>query len=221
VIGEQDRKVFAKGGYGKHYEMGNKPALLLVDFTYEFTGWTPVPVLDSLDDFPTACGENGWNAVNNTKILLDAARSKGIPVVYTRGDRAFQMGPFNDKKNLPEERKGWGNESKATQIVDELEPLETETVINKAGPSAFWGTPLVRCFVRWQVDTLIVTGGTTSGCVRASVNDAFSMGYRICIPEECVFDRGEVSHKVSLWDMNAKQANVVTVNESLEYIGQV
>jgi nicotinamidase-related amidase len=140
--------------------------------------------------------------------------------VYTRVDRDYKANPYDQKKNLDTGRKPLSNNDRATQIIDELRPGEGEPVVSKIAPSAFWGTPLVSYLIKNQIDTLIVAGGVTSGCVRASVNDAFSLGYKICLVEDCVFDRGEASHKVNLWDMNAKQANVVGLAEALEYIGQ-
>lgn len=218
VMTEEDKAIFAKGGYGKRYELGIKPALLLIDFTYEFTGWSAKPVLESQDEFRTACGENAWNAVESSAKLLKTARLQGVPVIFTRMDKSLQFGPFNTKKNLGEAPKRLTDEDKATQVVDELKPLEGEIVISKIAPSAFWGTPMISFLIRNRIDTLIVGGGTTSGCVRASVIDAFSLGYKICVVEECVFDRGSLSHKVNLWDMNAKQANVVNLSEVTSYI---
>jgi maleamate amidohydrolase len=125
--------------------------------------------------------------------LLEAARGAGIPVIYTRriGD----------------------------QIPEIIAPLEDEIVIAKDKPSAFFGTPLVSYLTALGIDTLIVAGTSTSGCVRATVVDAFSLNYAVVVVEDCVFDRGSVSHKVNLFDMQAKYADVLSLEQVTALIG--
>jgi nicotinamidase-related amidase len=102
--------------------------------------------------------------------------------------------------------------------VAEIAPQPRDVVIGKLKPSAFFGTPLASYLLELKVDTLIVCGTTTSGCVRASVLDAFSLGYRVAVVEECTFDRGEVSHAINLFDMNAKYADVVSLEATTGYL---
>jgi nicotinamidase-related amidase len=107
---------------------------------------------------------------------------------------------------------------RANSIPDPIAPVDGETVIQKTKPSAFFGTPLVSYLVAAAADTLIVTGTTTSGCVRATVIDAFSNNYRTIVVEDGVFDRGEASHRINLFDMHAKYADVQTTDEVLNYL---
>ncbi len=222
LLTERDKKVFKKAGYGKRQEMGQKPALLVIDVTYEFVGFEPKPILESIETFPTSCGEIGWKSVDVIKGLIPLCRNKNIPVIYTNVDRTTKsniLDPWSGKK-----------EGNKWQTLDEeirlrgmgfpsgIEPKPGELVITKHAPSAFWGTPLIYYLKKLNVDSLIVTGGTTSGCVRASVIDAFSYGYNVTVVEEAVFDRIETSHCINLFDMQAKFANVVRAEEIKEYL---
>jgi len=109
----------------------------------------------------------------------------------------------------------------AHDIVDEISPLSSELVLRKTKPSAFHGTPLVSTLVYENVDTLLVIGCTTSGCVRATVVDAFSYGFSVMVVEDAVFDRAELSHAVNLFDMDFKYADVVPSHQALEYLKSV
>src|SRR5690606_29047310 len=99
-----------------------------------------------------------------------------------------------------------------------ISPSSADIVIRKTKPSAFFGTPLVASLIDCHVDTVIIVGGTTSGCVRASVIDAFSYGFSVLVVEEAVFDRGSLSHCVNLFDMDQKYANVLTQADIFEYL---
>jgi maleamate amidohydrolase len=107
---------------------------------------------------------------------------------------------------------------RGNNIVKEIAPLAHEFVIEKLKPSAFYGTPLLGYLIDLGVDTLLVCGTTTSGCVRATVLDAFNHNYHISIVEECTFDRFESSHAINLFDMNAKYADVIGVDEATDYM---
>ena len=99
-----------------------------------------------------------------------------------------------------------------------IAPVKGETVIQKTKPSAFFGTPLASYLTHLGVDTVVVTGTTTSGCIRASVLDAFSNNFKSIVVEEAVFDRGEVSHKINCFDMNSKYADVIPVEDAKAYL---
>ena len=92
--------------------------------------------------------------------------------------------------------------------------------MRKPGPSAFFGTPLLPYLVQHGVDTLVIAGGTTSGCVRATTVDAATLGFRVGVVEEGVFDRFEISHNVALFDLNAKYADVMTLDQIETYLGE-
>lgn len=217
---ERDRQVFQSAGYGREMTVGKKPALLVIDVTYEFVGLKPEPILEAIKTFPTACGEEGWAAVKALVPLLKLCREKGVPVMYTTVDRGEAVGikdPWSGKKKaaqpLPEEIRQRGKE-----IVDEIKPLPGEIVLSKHAPSAFFGTPLLYYLRRMNIDTLIIAGCTTSGCVRATATDSFSYGFANILAAECVFDRGQASHAINLFDMQAKFANLWSCNKIEQYL---
>ena len=207
VIPEAERMIYAKGGMGVgSVAMGRQPAILVVDMTYGF--------VDSA--FPLGYGETGWPAVAAIRRLLDHARPLGVPVFYTLakepGQAACERGLW----------KGGGavahpgmREPKANQIVQEIAPRPGEPVIAKAWPSAFFGTTLVSYLIYHRIDTLIITGMVTSGCVRSSALDAFSYNYRVIVPQECVADRGQTSHKVALFEIHMKYGDVLPLETVL------
>jgi len=207
VIPKEDLEMFAKSKFGGEREYGKKPAIVVVDMTYGFVD----------DAYPLGCSKMGWPAVHAIKTLLDKGRDKGIPVFFTRGEHS----------RTPTERHRWKHHAwaepsaldpKEHQIVEEIKPKSDEVVITKIFPSAFFGTNLASMLIFHNVDTVLVTGMVTSGCVRASVVDAFSYNLIVVIPEECVGDRGIVSHKVSLFDMHMKYADVAPLTKIVSYL---
>lgn len=216
-LDERDKKVYQKAGLGSAMGIGNKPALIIVDVQYGFTGDSPEEIEESIRSYPTSCGKSSWQAIGHIRKLLEAARQASLPVFFTiiegsktsSNDRVAIKGNIFDHPELLEGAKG-------AQVVDELKPVYGEVVISKKKPSAFFGTPLVSYLTAQQVDSVIITGCTTSGCVRASVIDAFSHNYRVIVPEECAFDRGIASHAINLFDMQQKYADVVPLAEVLK-----
>lgn len=219
---QDDREVFARSGFGALAGFGGRPALLVVDVNYAFCGEERVPLLEAVERWPTSCGPRAWDAVERTQVLLRAARDGSVPVFFTTGLRegstAFDRGRWNDKS--PRSRENLVL-PRANDIVQELAPLPHEIVIRKGRPSAFFGTMLSSYLVDLQVDTLVLCGTTTSGCVRSTAVDAFSSGYRVTVVEECTFDRGEASHALSLFDMHQKYADVLSLDEVLERLSVV
>jgi nicotinamidase-related amidase len=170
----------------------------------------------------TSCGEIGWRAIPTIRKLIDTAHAKGLPVIYTTGERRpdqWDAGSWAWKSSshvgaAPNARPNVdGN-----MIVPDIAPSPKDIVIRKLKPSAFFGTPLLSFLVDLKVDSLIVTGTTTSGCVRASVVDAFSNNYRCALVSDASFDRFEMSHAVSLFDMGAKYADIVDSEEALTFM---
>ncbi|MBI2848980.1 MAG: isochorismatase family protein [Chloroflexi bacterium] len=207
VIPDADRKMFDKMGDRGHIDFGQRPALIVVDMTYNFA--------DSR--YPPGNSEMGKPAVAAIRRLLDAARSASVPVFYTVGVDSTLPGQRGRWKTLREDPLSPDLPPK-NAVVEEIAPQEGEFVIPKMRPSAFFGTNLVDLLIYQQIDTTIVTGMTTSGCVRATVVDAFSYNYRVIIPEEGVGDRALLSHKVSLYDMHMKYADVLPVRAVLDYL---
>src|SRR5947209_16792427 len=107
---------------------------------------------------------------------------------------------------------------KGKHIVEESAPQQGDLVVRKQKPSAFFGTALISMLNEVHADSVLVTGTTTSGCVRASVIDAFSYNLKVSVIEECVFDRGQASHKINLFDMAMKYADVISLKEAIEYV---
>lgn len=221
ILSERDKKVYEMGGFGKQMELGRRPAILIIDVTYEFVGEKPEPILESIKNFPLSSGEEGWKAVKNLNVLLDYARKKNTPVLYSAPEFRPETGKTGATKT-PKNKEDFSTTiPDIKKIVREICPKDEDVVIYKQRASAFFGTPLISYLTKNSVDTLLVGGGTTSGCVRASVVDAFSYGLKIAVIEECTFDRGEVSHKINLFDIHQKYANVIHLDEALEYLKKI
>jgi nicotinamidase-related amidase len=218
---ERDKEVFAAAGYGARGGFGKRPALLVIDVNYGFCGDKPEPILESIKRWRNSCGEVSWPAVASIKTLIDSARAKGLPVIYTTGqsrEDGWDRGSWGWKNSRNAEgAKVQQSNLDHNEIVPEIAPEAKDIVIHKQKPSAFFGTNLQSYLTLLGCDSLIMTGTTTSGCIRASVLDGFSMNYRIAVVEEGCFDRSEASHAINLCDMNAKYADVVKANEVLTY----
>lgn len=221
ILTERDKTIFANSGFGKRMGYGKRPAIMVVDVNVNFVGDKPEPILESIKRWRYSCGIEGWEAVQQTRRLLDAARAKGLPVIYSTGQEprkdGWCFGRWADKNSRTDEDKVFEHDE-GNAIPEAIAPQPQDIVIAKLKPSAFFGTALPAFLVDLQADSLIVCGTTTSGCVRATVIDAFSYNYKVALVEECTFDRGEASHKISLFDMNEKYADVVSLEETLAYI---
>lgn len=200
LITAEEQRVYEKAGYGKLPGLGTRAALLIVDVEYNFTGEAPEPVLSAIEKFKDSCGLYAWTAVPYIRRLLELARQRGAPVFFTHGVP-------------PQGTSGSTIVDRGTTIIDELKPNAGEIVIAKEMPSAFFGTHLASYLVRGGIDSVIVTGCTTSGCVRATVLDSYSYGFRTVVPIEAVFDRADTPHRVNLFDMAMKYAAVLPVHK--------
>jgi nicotinamidase-related amidase len=219
-IPENDIKIHELSGHGKQQGFGKRPVVLVIDVTYDFIGDEPKATSESIEKFPNSCGQAGWKAVGEIKKLLSAARSHKIPVMYTKGESrqdGFDLGGWRNKLNRAQEATSIEGDF-GCQVAEPIRPHEKDLILSKKKPSAFFGTPLASYLIDLKVDTVIVVGCTTSGCVRATVVDGFSYGFRMVVPEQGVFDRFEISHAVNLFDMNAKYADVVSVNDAVQYL---
>ena len=192
------------GGRGGH---GFRPALIVVDMTLGFTD----------PESPLACDLE--EPVANIARLLEAARVAGIPVVFTtvayKESDKLTAAAFIDK--VPalltlEAGSRWAG------IDPRIAPRESEPVLNKLFASGFFGTPLGALLTAAGVDTLIVTGASTSGCVRATAVDALQYGFRPVVPREAVGDRNPDAHEANLCDIDAKYGDVLGVEEALAYL---
>lgn len=215
---EQDRAHVEMHPAGRK-GVGQRPALLLVDLYRWVFGDEPQPLLEAVKTWPGSCGLNGWNALPHIQRLLGEARATGTPVVHVTGLDAIpgwrQGARGGDQEASPA---ALDRRRRRYDIVDQLAPLPGEPVLRKAAPSAFWGTPLAGHLNGLGIDTLVIAGESTSGCVRATVIDGRSYRYNILVAEECVFDRHQASHAINLFDMDQKYADVVSLEQAIEYL---
>jgi maleamate amidohydrolase len=222
ILSERDKQLLELSGYGTRAGFGRRPAILVIDVNYAFCGDRPEPILESVKRWRNSCGLEAWAAVNRIVELLAAARAKRVPVIYSTGGvtlpSGFGAGRAAGKnrrrtEDVAPERAALGN-----RIVAPIAPLPADIVINKSRPSVFHGTPLVSYLTDLGVDTLICCGVSTSGCVRATVVDAFSYSYHVGVVEDCTFDRTESAHKMNLFDIHQKYGDVVPLHDALEYL---
>jgi maleamate amidohydrolase len=186
---------------------GRQPALLIVDFICAYTtAGAPLYAPDVVV------------AVKETVSLLQQARAKGIPVIYTKviyNKNGLDGGLFVQK--VPVLRTMVAGEPLA-EIVPELPPTETDVILVKQYASAFFGTSLAAMLTALGVDTVILTGCSTSGCIRATAVDGMQYGFRVIIPRECVADRHPAPHEANLFDINSKYGDVISKAQVMSYL---
>jgi nicotinamidase-related amidase len=218
VITEEEQRAYRAAGFGNPSGIGKRPALLIIDVQYRTVGTQPRPFWESIKEFPTSCGEVGWKAVGNIVPLLAEFRSRGWPVLYPHvaPKKATDGGRLAAKVPAI-----MGVAQKGYEFVAEVAPRDGDILIPKKHPSAFFATPLVSHLIDLRVDTLVVTGCTTSGCVRCSVVDAFSYNFRVVVPWDCVYDRSATSHAVNLFDMASKYADVAPAAEIIQKLNSI
>lgn len=218
LLTDRDRKVIANAGYGKPRGLGTSPLLMVIDCQYNYIG-ADEPVDQQQDRWPAGGGEGAWKAVRVIGKLLDTARSSGVPVLYTRNvqKRTVQFDSFSGKSSW--DKRATLDDSESSRIVDEVAPHDSDHVLDKSYASAFYGTPLVNYLVGMGIDTLVITGVSTSGCVRATAVDAVSRGFKAAVVADAVADRIVASHKVALLDLWMKYADVVDSAAATDYLG--
>ena len=208
-MSDETREIYERARLGQSVTLGARPAVLVVDFSRGFT------------DPESTMGSELTREVEATNRLLAAAREREIPVIFT--SIGFEPN-LKDGSLWLEKAPGLGEliiGSKWVEIDPRLERRDEETVILKKGASAFFGTNLPSILVSQGVDTIIMCGATTSGCVRATAVDLLQYGYPTLVPRECVGDRAQAPHEANLVDIQAKYADVVSVEDALAYIESV
>ena len=205
IVTAEEQRAYRAAGFGRRSGLGKRPALLIIDVQYRTVGTTPAPFWDAIKEFPTACGQVGWDAVAHIARLLALFRQNDWPVLYpyVSPKESFDKGRLAEKVPalMTVAPRGY-------DFVAEVAPREGDVLLPKKHPSAFFGTPLASYLIDKGADTVVVTGCTTSGCVRGSVVDAFAYNFRVAVPHDAVYDRSATSHAVNLFDMSEKYADV-------------
>lgn len=211
VIDPDTRRRYRQAGFGKPVGLGRRPALLVIDVQYRTTGTRPLPFERAIAEFPTSCGRAGWDAVAHIARLLAVFRQHHWPVLYPHvaAKNPYDSGRLGAKVPTILDIPAHGYD-----FVEPIAPRPGEVLVAKRHPSAFFGTPLTSYLIDTGADTLVITGCTTSGCIRASVVDAFSHNYRVAVPEDAVYDRSPLVHEVNLFDMAQKYADI-TITDTL------
>ncbi|MGE0746177.1 MAG: isochorismatase family protein [Rhodospirillales bacterium] len=210
IFGPEDLKTYQ--GYRRALRVGERPALLAIDlYNFVYRGGRKLPH-ELADEFPNSCGVYAWDAIEPTKKLFAAARAAGLPVIY------LTSSVNKNRVRSTNRQVGYDVGDDQFEIFEAFKPEPSDILIRKERASAFYGTPLVAHLTRLGVRSLIVCGESTSGCVRASTVDAYSNGYHVTVAEECVFDRCPLTHKVNLFDMHHKYADVLPLDEIVAHL---
>lgn len=198
-----DTDIYESQNFGNRLGFGEKPALLIVDFVNGFT------------DPAKFGGGNIGEAIEATAPLLARCRAAGAPIAHTRVVFADDGADANLMCLKVPALTSLTEDAPESRIVDALAPRPGEIVVRKRVPSAFFGTDLAPALARHRVDTVMVAGCTTSGCVRASVLDALCHGFRPMVVRDCVGDRALGPHEANLFDMSQKYADIVSSAEAI------
>jgi maleamate amidohydrolase len=215
-LSDADRAVIAKARFGRRMGFGERLAIVAIDCQRYMVG---EPDADAT--WPSSCGAIGRAAVAEIARLVTAARAARIPTFFTRFELArdgSDIGVYGRKRDLLESEHWCLAGSVGAELVPDLVPGPGDVVFVKKKPSGFHGTPLLGLLVDRGIDTVIVVGGATSNCIRATVFDASSYNFRTIVPAECVFDRIPISHAISLFDMDRQFADVIPLTEVLAAI---
>lgn len=209
VSDQEAQEVYEGAQLGRGFTWGDNPAILVIDFTCGFT------------DPACSLGGDLTAEVEATRKLLDAARGKGLPVVFTTigfephgkdGGLWIEKAPALMELEL---------DGKWVEIDPRLDPKDDEVIIMKKGASGFFGTNLASILVSQHVDSVILCGATTSGCVRATAVDLLQYGWPAIVPRDCVGDRAQAPHEANLFDIQAKYGDVVSLDDALDYVARV
>ena len=195
------------------FGFGHKAAIVNIDIQNAYT---------NLQEFPKTAYETDPNQIQYINQINALARAQHLPVVFTYVaymDSAEDAGVWGTRTNTPDSLQNIKFGSRRAEFDERLTVDKVKDVIYcKKMPSPFFETPLQSLLIWHKIDTIILTGGSTSGCIRAAAVDSLSRGYRTIVPEECVADKHESYHFANLTDMLLKYADVVSVQEVLDYL---
>lgn len=210
IIPAEERKAYEQGGFMGSAEIGERTALIVVDVTYGFCGSEGKTLEEAIAEFGPACGPVSWETMPRIAELIRMFRDLGRPVIFTRShplDTQF-AGKATKSKRVTNV-----TPPKFNDFPDSIMPQQGEWILEKTKASCFFQTPLASYLVQKHIDSVIVCGVSTSGCVRASVVDSFSNGFNTFVVDDCCFDRSNFAHCANLFDMNAKYATVLSLDE--------
>ena len=213
VIPLEERETYAMAGLGGAAGFGKRPALLVIDVQYRSVGDGPMPIREAIKQYPTSCGEAGWDAIPHIADLVRVFRENKWPVIFPHVARKIghDHGAFSAKipgvMRIP---------PAGYDFVKEVAPEPGELLLPKTQASAFFGTPLATYLIGGGVDSLVLTGCTTSGCVRASVVDACALNFKSIVPSDAVYDRSPTSHAVNLFDIASKYADILPTHAVID-----
>ncbi len=214
LIPQEDLRNYGRGGFLGGMTPGQRAALIVVDVTMGFCGSEGLTLHEAIDQYPTACGPSSWVAMPKIAALIGLFRRADRPIVYSLADLHDAQWTGNATKSEARLRREGFND-----FPPAIAPRPQDWTLTKERASAFFHTPLTIYLTRNNIDTLVFCGVSTSGCVRASVVDGFSHGYRTFVVDECCFDRSEFAHAANLFDMRAKYAAVISPDEAAGLFG--
>ena len=211
VIDDETMEIYQ--AYARDVYVGPRPAVLMVDVYKESYEGGTNPVKEVVKLYPSSCGERAWAMVEPARKLLEVAREIGLPIIYSTGDTRSQS-----ERGKPTNRQRHRDADDAYEILEELAPEPEDLIVYKQRASCFYGTPLLSHLTTLGVSSLIMGGGTTSGCLRAGVQDAKANGFHVSLVEECCYDRTAINHKVNLFDMHHKYADVMYLEDVVAHL---
>jgi nicotinamidase-related amidase len=220
LYSEADLKLYSY--YARETFVGDAPALLLIDFYNECFRGGALPPYELAQRYPSSCGIYAHRNIEPTQKLLKAARRAGLPVFYSTGeDRPFSKPKRGQVAGAVTNRRVGQREPDDYDIFPALAPDPGDVIIHKTRASCFNGTPLLSQLNTLGIRSLIVGGGTASGCLRAGVVDAQSAGFHVSVVEECVFDRADIPLQSNLFDLAHKYVDVMHLDEVLAHLGEM
>ncbi len=211
LIPEEELKGYERFGFGQRVGFGEKMCLIIVDLNNVYTKKESTFVYGNLIN----------KALKNTSILLKECRKNNIPIIFVRSKRdrpsllGIQAKKWKTISNVELHKKECYDFDKS------IEPEENDIIIEKSKPSAFFNTTLENDLKFMGIDTILIAGTSTSGCIRSTVMDAFYRDYHIIVPEECCGDRSSHAHINNLFDIDMKYGDVMSVNDVLKKIGEI
>jgi maleamate amidohydrolase len=217
VVPDAELRALEGRGFGGDVALGERPCLVVVDVVMSFLGRRPGD--PDGEDYVTGCGDAGWERLPRIVKVLEAARAAGIPRVLTKGspDAAAVVGGAIKLSGDPDRAR----RTHSAGFPREISPEDDEFVLEKTKASAFFCTPLLTYLHQQRVDSVIIVGTTTSGCVRATAVDASSYGYPTVVVEDACFDRSAFAHAANLFDIQMKYGSVVDSAQVIDMLGNV